>query len=200
MIYTARQLEDLWKANGSNGQVVLPYRARLSPMASDWIKSKRLTIGYSDDGGAKIETPSKEKPSPAPAPPGSFLWWCDGPCGTAKAALSAQARESSLAPIDILSEPSRLVSVIRKIAAEIKSERAPGALLMTQSAADECFVNGLQTDSADDQSYPHVVSSWRDRLVSSESSRLALTKREMRLRICWRVLWGYSMIRTLAAT
>jgi len=136
MIYTARQLEDLWKANGSNGQVVLPYRARLSPMASDWIKSKRITIGYSDDGGAKIETPSKEKTTPAPvAAPGSFLWWCDGPCGTAKAALSAQARESSLAEIDILPEPTRLVAVLRKIAAEIKSNNAPGALLMVNSAA-----------------------------------------------------------------
>jgi ribose 5-phosphate isomerase RpiB len=136
MIYTARQLEDLWKANGSNGQVVLPYRARLSPMASDWIKSKRITIGYSDDCAAKVEAPSKEKTTPAqPTPAGSFLWWCDGPCGTAKAALSAQARESNLAPIDILSEPTRLVSVIRKIAEEIKSNRAPGAILMTQSAA-----------------------------------------------------------------
>ena len=65
MIYTARQLEDLWKANGSNGQVVLPYRARLSPMASDWIKSKRIIIGYSDDTAAKIESPSKEKAAPA---------------------------------------------------------------------------------------------------------------------------------------
>ena len=136
MIYTARQLEDLWKANGSNGQIALPYRARLSPMASDWIKSKRITIGYSDDDVAKIESPSKEKTTPAPpASPGAFLWWCDGPCGTAKAALSAQARESNLAPIDILSEPTRLVSVIRKIAAEVKSNNAPGALLMTQSAA-----------------------------------------------------------------
>src|SRR5205807_10211325 len=97
---------------------------------------KRITIGYSDDSMAKVETPSKEKTTAAPpAPPGSFLWWCDGPCGTAKAALSAQARESNLAPIDILSEPTRLVSVIRKIAAEIKSNNAPGALLMTQSAA-----------------------------------------------------------------
>ena len=96
MIYTARQLEDLWKANGSNGQIALPYRARLSPMASDWIKSKRLTIGYSDDSVPKMESPSKEKTTAAPpAPPGAFLWWCDGPCGTAKAALSAQSRESS---------------------------------------------------------------------------------------------------------
>src|SRR5258705_6571180 len=135
MIYTARQLEDLWKANGSNGQVVLPYRARLSPMASDWIKSKKINVGYSDDASPpKAQATSKEKPTPVTTS-GAFLWWCDGPCGTAKAALSAQARESSLAPIDILSEPTRLVPVIRKIAAEIKSDRAPGALLMTQSAA-----------------------------------------------------------------
>jgi ribose 5-phosphate isomerase RpiB len=135
MIYTARQLEDLWKANGSNGQVVLPYRARLSPMASDWIKSKRITIGYSDDSAAKIEAPAKEKLAAAPAPPGSFLWWCDGPCGTAKAALSAQARESSLGQIDIPSEATKLVAVIRKIASEVKSNHTPGGLLMVQSAA-----------------------------------------------------------------
>jgi len=142
MIYTARQLEDLWKANGSNGQVVLPYRARLSPMASDWIKSKRLTIGYSDDGAIKTSeaplTPTlshgeREKMPQTAA--GAFLWWCDGPCGTAKAALSAQARESNLGQIDIPSESTKLVAVIRRIAAEIKANNAPGALLMTQSAA-----------------------------------------------------------------
>lgn len=135
MIYTARQLEDLWKANGSNGQVVLPYRARLSPMASDWIKARRITIGYSDDGAAKVESkPAKEAAIAAPAA-GSFLWWCDGPCGTAKAALSAQARESNLGQIDIPSEPTKLVSVIRRITDEIKSNRAPGAMLMMSSAA-----------------------------------------------------------------
>jgi len=135
MIYTARQLEDLWKANGSNGQVVLPYRARLSPMATDWIKSKRISIGYSDDGAVKVENTAPEKTASAPAAPGSYLWWCDGPCGTAKAALSAQARESSLGQIDLPSEPTKLVAVIRKIAAEMKSNRAPGALLMVNSAA-----------------------------------------------------------------
>ncbi|HEV8605584.1 MAG TPA: hypothetical protein VGQ99_09475 [Tepidisphaeraceae bacterium] len=134
MIYTARQLEDLWKANGSNGQVILPYRARLSPMATDWIKSKRITLGYSDDSPT---VPKKDdKPSSLPhAAPGSFLWWCDGPCGAAKAALSAQSRESALAPIDLPSDPSRLIAVLRKLAAEIKSTHAPGGLLMMNSAA-----------------------------------------------------------------
>src|SRR3954471_3159801 len=142
MIYTARQLEDLWKANGSNGQVVLPYRARLSPMASDWIKAKKITLGYSDDGTVKKEqttlTPTLshgEREQMPQAIAGAFLWWCDGPCGTAKAALSAQARESNLGQIDIPSEPTKLVGVIRKIAEEIKSNRAPGAMLMMNSAA-----------------------------------------------------------------
>ena len=135
MIYTARQLEDLWKANGSNGQVILPYRARLSPMASDWIKSKKINVGYSDDGTVKTDSPAKEKAAPTPAPAGAFLWWCDGPCGTAKAALSAQSRESSLGQIDILSEPTKLVSVIRSIAREVKSNQTPGAILMVNSAA-----------------------------------------------------------------
>jgi hypothetical protein len=141
MIYTARQLEDLWKANGSNGQVVLPYRARLSPMASDWIKSKKISVGYTEDGAA----PSKAEPALTPAlsrgerekdiPKGAFLWWCDGPCGTAKAALSAQARESSLGEIGIPSEPSKLVTVLKKLAAEVKSNNAPGGLVMVSSAA-----------------------------------------------------------------
>src|SRR5205814_2752161 len=114
---------------------VLPYRARLSPMASDWIKSKKITVGYSDDGSPpKADPTPREKPAPVAAP-GSFLWWCDGPCGTAKAALSAQARESSLAEMDFLSEPGKLISVIRKLASEVKSNHAPGGLLMVSSAA-----------------------------------------------------------------
>ena len=47
MIFTARQLEDLHK---TNGHIVLPYRARLTPLAHDWLKSKRITVGYSDAG------------------------------------------------------------------------------------------------------------------------------------------------------
>jgi len=137
MIYTARQLEDLWKANGSNGQVVLPYRARLSPMASDWIKSNASTIGYSDDCAPKTETPIKrKKPRPHhPLLPAPSSGGATAPAAPQKPPSPPRRGESNLAPIDILSEPTRLVSVIRKIAAENKIDRAPGALLMTQSAA-----------------------------------------------------------------
>ena len=52
MFVTVRQIEDLYKSNGSNGHVVLPYRARLTPLAQDWVRSKKVAVGYSD-GEAK---------------------------------------------------------------------------------------------------------------------------------------------------
>ena len=109
MIYTARQIEDLWKANGSNGQVVLPYRARLSPLAADWVKSKKITLGYTEATVANTKPTSPLPHSPTPTSAHPYLYWCDGPCGTAKAALTAQARESSLSELPIPSDTSRLI-------------------------------------------------------------------------------------------
>src|SRR5258708_2828504 len=48
MIVTARQLEDLHKSNGGNGRVTLPYRARLTPLAADFVRARKLTVGYSE--------------------------------------------------------------------------------------------------------------------------------------------------------
>src|SRR5437773_12529759 len=117
MIFTARQLEDLHKTGGANGHVVLPYRARLTPLAADWVRAKKISIGYSDGEFQKSDAPQIVQPraaghtavvaappvvaanspvSPGIAPPGGILWWCDGPCGPAKAALVAMERESSL--------------------------------------------------------------------------------------------------------
>ena len=48
MFVTVRQLEDLYRSNGSNGHVVLPYRTRLTPLAQDWVRSKKVAVGYSD--------------------------------------------------------------------------------------------------------------------------------------------------------
>ena len=103
MFFTARQLEDLHKSNGSNGHVTLPYRARLSPLAQDWVRARKIALGYSDAvAPASKSAPGANQPgaalSPAkPATPGTVLWWCDGPCGPAKAALTAQAKESTAA-------------------------------------------------------------------------------------------------------
>jgi ribose 5-phosphate isomerase RpiB len=136
MIYTARQLQDLHKAAG---QIVLPYGARLTPLAADWTRAKKIAVGYSN-----VDAPQPAAQSPAlSAPigeaaakqPGQLLWWCDGPCGGAKAAVMAQAKESSLNPIDIPSDRARLIAVIKHLAGEVKGGRASGGALLLETGA-----------------------------------------------------------------
>ena len=153
MIVTARQLEDLHKQNGSNGHVVLPYRARLSPLAADWVRAKKVVLGYSDRE-AKPDAPragefsgrAQHAGSPAaatsPAATGTTLWWCDGPCGPAKAALAAQEKESPLRALDVPHDAKRLASVVRSLASEVKAGRAAAGLLMVRTgAAATVFAN-----------------------------------------------------------
>src|SRR5688572_30957918 len=101
MIVTARQLEDMHRANGGNGHVVLPYRARLTPLAQDWVKSKRVALGYSDvgkpgNGSSAVSVASAIAPAtaseskkdacctkcahdagPCCSSSTAYLWWCD---------------------------------------------------------------------------------------------------------------------------
>jgi len=139
MIYTARQVEELWKANGGNGRVLLPYRARLTPMASDWIKSKRVQIGYSDLDPSATIAKAKEAQATLSAVGSTsgapYLWWCDGPCGTAKAALMGQAKEADLAEAPVPSDAGKLVTVIKHLASEVKNSNVSGGILMVQSGA-----------------------------------------------------------------
>ncbi len=163
MIVTARQLQDLHARGSGDGQIVLPYGARLTPLAADWIRSKRISVGYGPDSLLpSTGTPNFPSPgtlnSPAPGTPGegrggglspqpspgvpaegvkgAILWWCDGPCGAAKAALAAQSRETRLAPIDLTSEPTQLTAVIKHLASQIKSSQAGGGVLLVKSAAE----------------------------------------------------------------
>jgi ribose 5-phosphate isomerase RpiB len=135
MILTARQLEDLHRTNG-NGQLVLPYGARLTPLASDWIRARKIKLGYGPDELAKTRPiPPANPANPPSANPGAFLWWCDGPCGAAKAAIGALAKESNIAAIDEPAEANQLVPVLKRLAAEVKLNNAAGGLLMLQSGA-----------------------------------------------------------------
>jgi hypothetical protein len=134
MIYTARQLEDLQKANG-NGQIVLPYGARLTPLAADWAKSRKVAIGYSNVEPPKPAPRAVNDPSVAGRQSGGLLWWCDGPCGAAKAALTAQAKESALSVIDEPANAKNLVKVIKLISGEVKSGKASGGVLLVSTAA-----------------------------------------------------------------
>ena len=130
MIFTARQLEDMHR---SNGHVTLPVGARLTPLASDWVRAKRIAIRFNDvakpqaaDGASTetLATPSRSTTSSSTVAPGTILWWCDGSCGAAKAALASQARESNLQPLQIPAEPRRLVAAVKQLAADIKNDRA----------------------------------------------------------------------------
>src|SRR5256885_9225952 len=131
MIFTARQLEEMHK---NNGQVTLPYRARLTPLAQDWIRQKKIEVGYADVDTKTIEPRETAAPSLAPSRPPSaqFLWWCDGPCGPAKAAIMAQSKESGIAELQIASEAGQIIPAIKKLAEEISKNRAAGGILLVQ--------------------------------------------------------------------
>jgi ribose 5-phosphate isomerase RpiB len=152
MIVTARHLEDLHRQNGSNGHITLPYRARLTPLGSDWIRAKKIAVGYSDmvapaNGGAKsvavgIAKPQAAEPASAlplaashSSPARTFLWWCDGPCGPAKAAVVAHEKESNLKALDKPADAKQLVTVVKAIAAEVKAGRIQGGVLLVQNGA-----------------------------------------------------------------
>jgi ribose 5-phosphate isomerase RpiB len=134
MIYSARQLEDLHRANG---HVTLPYNARLTPLAQDWARARKLEIHYSD--GEARETASGAGAASlafsGKSGSGTFLWWCDGPCGPAKAAIAQQAKQSNLLSIEIGSDLSQLASVVKHVAAEVKAQRAAGAVLLVACGA-----------------------------------------------------------------
>jgi hypothetical protein len=140
MIFTARQLQDLQgRGPTKNDQIVLPYGARLTPLALDWARGKKLKIGYGPAELSQSQHPTiSETPAPKASAPGTntILWWCDGPCGAAKAALSAQARESSMAPIDLPSETTQLTAAIKRLASEVKSGHAGGGVLLVKGAAE----------------------------------------------------------------
>jgi ribose 5-phosphate isomerase RpiB len=132
MIFTARQLEELHR---SNGHVTLPYRARLTPLAQDWIRQKKIAVGYAD---VEVKSPSAitHEASPAVSQIRPFVWWCDGPCGPAKAALMAQAKESSLNELGIASDANHLVPAVKQIADELKNNRIDGAIVLVKTGAE----------------------------------------------------------------
>jgi ribose 5-phosphate isomerase RpiB len=138
---------------------VLPYRARLTPLAQDWVKSKRVALGYSDvgkpgNGNAGVNLVSAIAPTSAAEPKKdacctkcahdaggccssatAYLWWCDGPCGPAKAALTIYEKETGLKALDAQSGAAQIVPVIKRLAAEVKAGHATGGILMVQSGA-----------------------------------------------------------------
>ena len=131
MIFTARQLEELYKANG---KITLPYRARLTPLAQDWLRQKKIEVGYSDGEATKKPADNVGGFTGAPVA-GKWLWWADGPCGPAKAALLTVARESNIQPTEIGVDPKRIAEAVKVVANEVKSGKASGAILLVNNGA-----------------------------------------------------------------
>jgi ribose 5-phosphate isomerase RpiB len=132
MIFTARQLQDLQK---SNGHVTLPYRARLTPLANDWVRSNKIAVGYADVETAGKPAGAATNADASSKVAGKYLWWCDGPCGPAKAALASLSRETDAQTTEIAIDAKRIVDAVKLVAKEIKAERANGAILLVSSGA-----------------------------------------------------------------
>jgi ribose 5-phosphate isomerase RpiB len=136
MIFSARQLEDLHRANG---HVALPRNARLTPLAQDWLMARKLAVIYTDLSDAPKPTPAAvgiktTSDSPTASVTGQYLWWCDGPCGTAKAALSAH-RDAGLTPLPTAADAGKTLAVVKDLASALKSGGAAGAIVFVQSSA-----------------------------------------------------------------
>jgi len=129
MIVTARQLEDQHK---NTGQVKLPRAARLTPLALDWIKAKRIQIQYDDVPAA---TNSATAAAGSAVPTTSTLWWCDGPCGAAKGAIMTLSREIGLAELPVPQDARQIVKAIKHLAGEIKAGRATTGVLIVKTGA-----------------------------------------------------------------
>ena len=136
MIYTARQLQDLL-ASSSNNQVVLPYGARLTPLAQDWVRAKKVALGFSNIEPPKpvIKAIGQNAITAADNASGKILWWCEGACGAAKAAVAAQSKESPMSPIELPGDAKNLVPVIKQIAGAFKAGSAAQAIILVQTGA-----------------------------------------------------------------
>jgi hypothetical protein len=140
MIFTQRQLGELLKLQG---KIVLPYRARLSPAAQDWVRHNKVAIGYDD--AAFESTARAASTTVSPAQPWllatqvsktspRFVWWSDGPDGVCKAAVGMAAREVKLESMAILEDASRAVSAIRTLSHAVSEGTAAGGVLIVKNA------------------------------------------------------------------
>ena len=62
-------------------------------------------------------------------------WWCDGPCGPAKAAIVSLEKQSSFAPLDVAADARQLPAAIRSLAIQVRSGQAGGGVIMVRSGA-----------------------------------------------------------------
>lgn len=131
MFYSARQLEQMLR---THGRIVLPYRAKLTPLARDWVKHRGMTIGYAE--AALETTTAQEKSSQTTTGHAApLLWWCDGPCGSIKAAITAVARTAPLVEMPLSADPAQVAAAVQVIAESVKQGTAGGGILAVTAGA-----------------------------------------------------------------
>lgn len=127
-IVTAKQLESL----GAVTVVKLDVTARLSPLAVDHVKSRKITVERVAAGGAKA--------SSVAAASGDWFWWCDGHEPSVDR-VADQLRDR-VKPLSHQRSAGALVSVLKQLAKRVKSNGASGAVLFVDSAAKSvCLAN-----------------------------------------------------------
>lgn len=129
MILTQRQIEQLFK---THGKLVIPFRARLTPSAQDWVRHNKVALAYDE---IKLDLSQKPAASHAGVNQAKYLWWADGPDGIAKAAIGMSAREVALEPMPILEDCSRAISAVRTISQSITSSTAHGGVIVAKNPA-----------------------------------------------------------------
>ena len=153
MIFTQRQLDQLLKLQG---KIVLPYRARLSPAAQDWVRHNKVAIGYDDSA---FETAAKSASNQNPSAQWAmtnvnraakhtprFLWWSDGPDGVCKAAVGMASREVKLESMAILEDASRAVSAVRTLSKAVHDGLAVGGVLIVKNAGPALIYTNKAAD------------------------------------------------------
>ncbi|MFT3788254.1 MAG: hypothetical protein QM770_19130 [Tepidisphaeraceae bacterium] len=127
MYFSARQLQQILRETGAAN---LPFGARLTPAAQDFLRANKLEIRYGD--------PATPKPAQlvAPSAPSTsaVLWWSGTASGVAKAAISMVSREANLLPLTVLEDGTKALSAVRALAAEVKTGRATGGVLIADHA------------------------------------------------------------------
>jgi ribose 5-phosphate isomerase RpiB len=143
MILTARQVEQLYQ---SGGKITLPPGARLTPLAMDWVNEHNVQVEQTapppqPEPKVKPAFPPQRSSIGAPREPqsktlnGTWLWWSDGPCGGAKAAVMTMSRESGFAAIEVPISSRELVATLKHMAEEMKAGRADGGILLVGNGA-----------------------------------------------------------------
>lgn len=142
MVLTQRQLEHLHRAG--DGALVLPFGARLSPLAQDWVRHQKVSITYDAIPAEQVRkavAAVTSLPKVTAAAAGKpFFWWSDGPDGVAKAALGNASREVALKPLAILADSSRCVAAVKQLALEIHANHAAGGVLVVKHAGEACVL------------------------------------------------------------